>query len=158
MMEVSTPSGELLSNPPHGAIVAVARRVLSAVASVILTRRTGQGLASSSSNGAQLPRPAGPSRRTDIGDGQIEDFFALGTSLQQHLLRLDDWHRFSVGNAAWPFLLGAKRPLLIAITGWGLPEDLRNSTEAGFDKHLQSRLISRRLRKQWLKPCELPRV
>jgi CheY-like chemotaxis protein len=29
----------------------------------------------------------------------------------------------------------AKRPLLIAITGWGQPEDLRNSAEAGFDKH-----------------------
>lgn len=28
-----------------------------------------------------------------------------------------------------------KRPLLIAITGWGQPEDRRNSAEAGFDKH-----------------------
>jgi two-component system CheB/CheR fusion protein len=28
-----------------------------------------------------------------------------------------------------------KRPLLIAITGWGQPEDRRNSANAGFDKH-----------------------
>lgn len=29
-----------------------------------------------------------------------------------------------------------KRPLMVALTGWGQDEDRRRSTEAGFDAHL----------------------
>jgi CheY-like chemotaxis protein len=32
--------------------------------------------------------------------------------------------------------LGARRPYLIALTGYGQPEDIRRAREAGFDSHL----------------------
>src|SRR5262249_3576713 len=31
---------------------------------------------------------------------------------------------------------GGKEPVIIALTGWGQPEDQRRSLEAGFDRHL----------------------
>ena len=42
---------------------------------------------------------------------------------------------------------GKRRPLLVALTGWGQDEDRRRSEEAGFDAHLVKPVDDAALRK-----------
>ena len=43
---------------------------------------------------------------------------------------------YEVARRARAMVNGRRAPLLVAVTGYGLPEDRRRSAEAGFDEHL----------------------